>query len=314
MKITLEWPLKTLSGKDLAKGVVYLSCKNGSQCIMRRYVKPRTTAHNHLYGSKFSRACMLYKEINPEFVNELRRYADAYGKQLCAEKKLPPNQYNIFKKALINGKVGLADLDSLEGFVGIFGNTIEEWIAHGLLPKVKAKFAGIEVCLGFRGQVLGVRETDVCEPASVVGTPISELEEVCLGFRGQVLGVREADVCEPASVVGTPIDKPTEVRISQDRWQMTGDRDADVCEPALTVETPITASEPLKGPKPTPKTVKTARQAWRNRPKTQTTTMYMRNLLTDSGQYIIPMPKIMISNYKDLTQLKEISTQKADDG
>jgi len=265
MIVTFEWPLKTLSGKDLQKGVVYQSCRDDTLCIMRRYVRPRITEHNHYTGAKFRGAILLYKAMNPEFLRDLKRYTDAFNNQLLPEKKLPLNQYNTFLKALLNKKVRLNDLDSFQGFADLFGNTIEAWIASGLLPKVRAKFAGVEAWVAVDSR--------------------------------QVTG---------------------------DRWQVTGDRQqvavdrvADVSEPAVVIQAPIVVAKPTKTAthKPLPSAENTARQAWRNRPKTQKTAMFMRDIFDDSAQCVIPMPEVKIAKKDDkLEQIELLLTKKADDG
>jgi len=164
MIVNFEWPIKTLSGKNSEGTLVYQSCRDDSICIARLYSYPRITEHNHRQGTKLQRASILYKAMNEVFKEDLKRYADAFKNQLCLEKKLPPNFYNIFTKALCNGSVKIEDLDSLERFVGLFGNNIEDWIANGLLPKVKAKFLGVEVWVTeekeeTEGFIEGVKET-----------------------------------------------------------------------------------------------------------------------------------------------------------
>jgi len=278
MKITLDWPLRTLSGKDLQKGVVYQSCRDDTLCIMRRYVRPRITEHNHYTGAKFKSAILLYKVINPEFMRDLIRYTDAFNNQLLPEKKLPLNQYNTFLKALLNKKVRLSDLDNFRGFAGIFGNTIEAWIANGLLPKVRAKFAGVEAWV-------------ICDSRQLV----VDSRQLAVDSREVTVDSRQLAVDSRQTAV--------------DSREVAGDRVVDVCEPAIAVTTPIVASEPSNIPKPSPKTANTARQAWRNRPKTEKTTMYMQDLLNDSDPYIIPMPPITVSKDKELVQLKNPLTQ-----
>jgi len=148
MIVTFPWPIKTKSGKNYERTLIYQSYDNDSVCVARLYAYPRLTAHNHEIGSKLSQANVLYKEMNRCFREELKIYAEAFDKQLCKEKKLPPHYYHIFIKALCKGFVKIEELESLEGFVGIYGNNIEAWIANGLLPEVKARFLGIAVWLG----------------------------------------------------------------------------------------------------------------------------------------------------------------------
>jgi len=148
MKVTFEWPIRTLSGINFDRTLVYRAWKNSDMCTASVFVYPRITEHNHRQGSKLKQANILYKTINTAFIDDLKRYAHAYERQLCSIDKLYPNFYNFFIKALCNGAVHIEHLESLEKFVGIFGNNIEAWIANGLLPKVKAKFLRVAVWVG----------------------------------------------------------------------------------------------------------------------------------------------------------------------
>jgi len=139
MRVTFEWPIKTLSGKSPDGTVVFQSYNNDNVCIMRKYVRPRITDHNREYGTKFKKIALLYRTMPEDFKDSLRVYAQAYNRQLLPEKKLPLNFYNILIKALCKKAVSLSDLDSMENIVEKFGGTIEEWIENGLLDKVKGK-------------------------------------------------------------------------------------------------------------------------------------------------------------------------------
>jgi len=145
MKVRLKYPMRSFAGLNSDKTLVYRSCWNNVVFIASKYTCPRITEHNHRQGTKLTRANALYKSINTAFIEDLKIYAEAYNKKYSKKKRLPSNFYNIFIKALCNGAVKINDLDSLEKFVGLHGNTIEAWIANGLLPKVKAKFIGIAV-------------------------------------------------------------------------------------------------------------------------------------------------------------------------
>jgi len=139
MIVTFEWPIKTLSGKSPDGTVVYESRKNDTVCVMRRYVKPKITDHNRECGAKLKQAAALYKSVPAEFKESLRVYARAFNTQLLQPKKDYLCGYNIFIKALCRKKVELSTLDSLESVAGVYGTTITDWIAHGLLEKVKGK-------------------------------------------------------------------------------------------------------------------------------------------------------------------------------
>jgi len=149
MRVTqLEHHIRTQSGTDREEGWTYYSLKEDTVCIKGRYVKRRITGHNHVCGTKIRRTNELFKSVNGDFVNDLRLYAEAYNKQLLPEKKCYVNYYNVFVKALCNGKVSLRELESLGVFVRVYGNSLASWIGNGLLPEVKARFVGYECFVG----------------------------------------------------------------------------------------------------------------------------------------------------------------------
>jgi len=143
-----EYCIQTRSGKDIEEGVVYCSYKNDTICYTRKYVKPKTTAHNRLYGAKLKKISLLYKAIPDTFKETLRIYANAYNQQLRPAKNGGVNGFNIFTKALCNGKVSLTDLDSLQSVVSSYGSTISSWVEQGLLQKVKAIIPNVDILTG----------------------------------------------------------------------------------------------------------------------------------------------------------------------
>jgi len=145
MKVYLKYPMRAFAGLNSNKTMVYRSCRNYQVFIGSSYTPPRITEHNHKQGTKLTQANILYKAINKLFIQDLKIYAEAYNKKYSKKKRLPPNFYNIFIKALCNGAVRISDLNSVQSFVSLYGNTIQSWIANKLLPKVNAKFIGVSV-------------------------------------------------------------------------------------------------------------------------------------------------------------------------
>jgi len=140
-----DYFIKTMSGKDIAAGVVYCSYKNDTICYTRKYVKPKTTPHNREYGAKLKKISLLYKIVPDAFKESLRIYANAYNKQLLPAKKGVVNAFNVFVKALCNHNVSLSDLDSLESVVSLCGGTVNSWVEHGLLQMVKANIPNVDI-------------------------------------------------------------------------------------------------------------------------------------------------------------------------
>jgi len=106
--------------------------------------KPRViTEHNQECIAKVNRIARLYKIITPEFKESLCIYTRAYNSQLLPENKLPIHAYNVFTKALCRGKVELTTLDNIDNIIRIYGGTVCDWIASGLLEPVKGKMSDI---------------------------------------------------------------------------------------------------------------------------------------------------------------------------
>jgi len=137
MKVTFDDHIRTLSGKSHDGLYVFCSYKNDTICVRRKYVRPRITAHNRVYGSKFAKIGLLWRNVPESFKQSLRVYAQMYNRQLLPEKKLPLNMYNIFIKALCKGIVSLDMLDNIENVIAMYGSTVAEWIQNGLLDRVK---------------------------------------------------------------------------------------------------------------------------------------------------------------------------------
>jgi len=140
-----ECHIKTLSGKNYERTLVYSSLQNDTKCSVRPYVYPRITCHNKYCGARMQKAAILYNELPEAFKESLVIYARYYNRQHLPAKKLPLCGYNVFLKAVCKHKVRLYDLFSMSSIVGLFGSTIGDWISHGLLEKVKGRLSEAEV-------------------------------------------------------------------------------------------------------------------------------------------------------------------------
>jgi len=136
--VTFDNHVKTLSGKDSEKKYVYYAIHDGAVCCRRAYVRPTITERNHESGAKFKRIGLLYREVTEAFKESLRKYAQAYNEQLLPALKLPVNEYNIFTKALCRDRVSLGDLESIKRFSSLYGWSVAEWMACGLLDRVRS--------------------------------------------------------------------------------------------------------------------------------------------------------------------------------
>jgi len=139
--------IRTLSGTNYEKTLIYSSIQNDTKCTVRPYVYPRITSHNHHVGAKMKKAAVLYHALPEGFKESLKKYAHFYNKQWLPQKKLPISAYNVFIMALCSHTVRLVYLFSMETIVSHFGGTIGEWISHGLLRKVKGKLSEAEAII-----------------------------------------------------------------------------------------------------------------------------------------------------------------------
>ena len=133
MRVTFYKNIKTMSGTCRDGKMTFMSKKNDSICIVRRYVYPTITNQNNIMGANSLIIATLWKEVSESFKNDLQLYANAYNSQHLSENKLRVSSYNIFVK-------GMNFLDTVTNDSEIvsrdLGSTVNEWILTGALPAV----------------------------------------------------------------------------------------------------------------------------------------------------------------------------------
>ncbi|MCL1826911.1 MAG: hypothetical protein FWG20_02620 [Candidatus Cloacimonetes bacterium] len=138
MKVRFYKNIKTMSGRDKPANLVFLSMKNHSVCVVREYVKPRNTEHNHVMGARMKVVASLWKHISIDFIRDLKVYAASYNSQHLAEDKLPLFAYQVFSMAVLKTAIPLSNISVL---AATFGDTLTEWIDAGFLPKITTSYS-----------------------------------------------------------------------------------------------------------------------------------------------------------------------------
>ena len=141
MKVTLKYNMGTYSGT--LNDMVYANYRDGAVCIGRKYVKPAETSQQTALGTVAQNLAEIYKAIDPAYLQDLKDYATAYGKEISPRDQLAPNAYAIWLKLMYAWRksdvehvflesVTLQDIVSMEAPIV----TIKDAIESNLLPTV----------------------------------------------------------------------------------------------------------------------------------------------------------------------------------
>ncbi|HNW38801.1 MAG TPA: hypothetical protein PKJ75_08105 [Methanosarcina vacuolata] len=141
MKVTLKYNMGTYSGT--LNDMIYSNYRDGAVCIGRKYVKPAETSQQTALGTVAQNLATIYKTIDPAYIEDLKDYATAYGKQISPRDQIPPTAYAIWIKMMYAWRksdvehvfletVTLADIVSMEAPIVSIQGAIE----GGLLPDV----------------------------------------------------------------------------------------------------------------------------------------------------------------------------------
>ncbi|PKN71971.1 MAG: hypothetical protein CVU50_09280 [Candidatus Cloacimonetes bacterium HGW-Cloacimonetes-3] len=140
MKVRFKYGIKTYTGT--ADEMTYGSYRNGSLCIGRKYVMPRTTTQNTSMGAKIKNLANVFGDCSTGYKDDLKVYAGKY-QALVPAGKLAPTSFAIFVKMMFlfskldEGHVDLAtvthtDLQTLGGDIASIADAVE----NGYLPNV----------------------------------------------------------------------------------------------------------------------------------------------------------------------------------
>ena len=136
MRVTFYRNIKTRSGKCANGKEVFASLKNDTICVSRVFTYPKLNENHVLTGQKIKACAKLWKEIHPDFKDDLVKYAKGFNANLLKAKKLPIYAYNVFIKALCKHNKPFDSLDGLDGVKDIMGEGINDWITDGWLPSI----------------------------------------------------------------------------------------------------------------------------------------------------------------------------------
>ena len=125
--------ITAMTGVCSDKEVIYISQKNGKIGSYRKYVRPMMTTNNSLTGAKLRAAAKNWLSVNPEFAEEMNRYARAYNQQILPIDKRNVSGYNLFVSAVCKHA---EPLDTLTELTDVLGNTINAFVSRKFLKKV----------------------------------------------------------------------------------------------------------------------------------------------------------------------------------
>lgn len=98
MKVDFKYGIRTYSGT--VDGMTYGSYKKGQICMSRRWIYPKPTDNNAELGSASKNLAAIWKEASDDYKDDFRTYANKFGNLKRNAKKLTPNAYSMYVKAM----------------------------------------------------------------------------------------------------------------------------------------------------------------------------------------------------------------------
>jgi len=98
MKVKFKFGIKTYSGT--VNDMTYGSYRNGNLCIGREYVYPKITANNTEKGAIVRNLAKQYHLLNPDYLADLKTYAERNGQENVPKTKLIPTAFALFLKMM----------------------------------------------------------------------------------------------------------------------------------------------------------------------------------------------------------------------
>ena len=139
MRYTFHKEIQTKSGRYKGSDIVFKSAKNGTIALGRKYVKPRTTEHNTHSGEKMRAAAEVWQDRHPTMYalkQDLIPYTQQYNSFLRAENKLNLSTYQVYTMAVCKHPKPISSRTEL---FSELGNTVDEWIKNGYLPRIRVR-------------------------------------------------------------------------------------------------------------------------------------------------------------------------------
>jgi len=97
MKVKFNYGIRTYSGT--LDEITFGSYFKDSVCIARKYVTPRPTTNNALFGTTAKNLATVYGDLSVGYLDELKTYAQK-NQANTPKGKLPPTAYAIWVKMM----------------------------------------------------------------------------------------------------------------------------------------------------------------------------------------------------------------------
>jgi len=98
MKVYFKYGIKTYSGT--VNGMTYGSYRKGNLCIGREYVYPNLTDNNFSMGAIMKNLAGVYHNASPDYVLDLKTYAERNGSENVSKTQLIPTAFSLFIKMM----------------------------------------------------------------------------------------------------------------------------------------------------------------------------------------------------------------------
>jgi hypothetical protein len=98
MKVKFKFGIKTYSGT--VNDMTYGSYRNDNLCIGREYVYPKITENNTQKGLIVKNLSKQYHLLNPDYLADLKTYAERNGRENVPKTKLIPTAFALFLKMM----------------------------------------------------------------------------------------------------------------------------------------------------------------------------------------------------------------------
>ena len=136
-KTTFSDLIVARSGFSNDKGNIFVTLKNGAGdplCthIRRVPLNRKSSHHQEMFGERHKSITNLWNRLSVNFVSDLKRYAHAFNLRYRRDDH-PMSAFNIFVKVLSRQTNSIPTLLTLSQSLG---NTIDEWMVNGFLPRV----------------------------------------------------------------------------------------------------------------------------------------------------------------------------------
>jgi hypothetical protein len=111
MKVKFRHAVKSFQGKFKSEGLVYCKYNDGALYLTRKYPCYTPSDHNHEMGDAGRNLGKLFRNISPDYKNDLRTYSKLMTNYTNLEEKIPPNCYANFMKMMFALKKLIPDVD-----------------------------------------------------------------------------------------------------------------------------------------------------------------------------------------------------------